>query len=205
MVAGLSTVQLADGTIVWLDGGPVRFVPVPRSAATAAPVVREALMRRFTAAESSSTRSAMTGDRLRQEYCVTSCRSGSVESTSSTTSSSTRSIRNIRVSSARWHQPSRYQRPSSPTMPGKGAMRSSAKRAALDGLLPDGREGKIVVRKKYAKGGVETGKTYIITYSDAFTTIKDRIIQEKEDNTTWELQHGDWADHYRRPVHDPDN
>lgn len=40
---------------------------------------------------------------------------------------------------------------------------SSAKRAAMDGLLPDGREGKIVVRKKYGKGGdgrpVETGKT----------------------------------------------
>ena len=40
---------------------------------------------------------------------------------------------------------------------------SSAKRAAMDGLLPDGREGKIVVRKKYGKGGdgrpTETGKT----------------------------------------------
>src|ERR1051325_8005224 len=41
--------------------------------------------------------------------------------------------------------------------------------------------------------GVESGTTYVITYSDAFNTIKDRSMQVKEDNATYETKTGDWV------------
>src|SRR4029077_17954493 len=41
--------------------------------------------------------------------------------------------------------------------------------------------------------GVETGKTYVISYSDAFITVSDRSIQEKENGATFDGKTGDWV------------
>lgn len=54
---------------------------------------------------------------------------------------------------------------------------SAIYKAARDGLLPDGRDGKIIVRKQNRKGG---GETYVAGWQDMFGGLKKKIRRCKD-------------------------